>query len=230
MNDPFVAHQLMSVGTGHQHCKDVVSSSRFLLTSGRDDPGIRFLGDISLTGGHENRDMRRKLERVLGDQLPASYDLKLSKKLSSRHTGTQTIQTTPIFDSLSVLHKSPAQWQVSLFGNYDPQVVGVWWEKMRTTSWVESNVFRDEELWQQRHNILPIFWHSDGGAVYNGKSYHIVHWSTPFTYDIDPYDAKMYVMMCEEDSMVPELTDEEILIYKVHWVLSGVHLDLLTVG
>ena len=182
MDDTFVAQQLISVGTGHQHCKDVVRSSRALLVSGRDDPGIRFWGDIPLNIGNENRDFRRKLERGLGDQLPAGYVLKLTKELSDFHTATHTIETTPIFDSLSLLHTCPAQWQVSLFGNYDPQVVGVWWEKMRSTSWVESNVFRDEELWQQRHNILPIFWHSDGGAVYNGKSYNIVHWSTPFTY------------------------------------------------
>ena len=44
----------------------------------------------------------------------------------------------------------------------------------------------------------------------------LLQFSTPFTYDIDPRDARMFVLSLEEDVITPE-TEREITLYFV-WV------------
>ena len=40
--------------------------------------------------------------------------------------------------------------------------------------------------------------------------FSVYHWSTPFTYDIDYRDSKLYMFMIDEHSMVPGGTEDEI--------------------
>ena len=120
------------------------------------------------------------------------------------------------FDTLNVLSRHAQQWQAALLGNYDTSVLAPYWEHMRSTSWGRdgvSNMFKSAKLWDRRSKVFPTFWHSDGGEVYaGGKIWSIYHASTPFSYDKDPKDAKLYILMVEE-ALFCEETEEELTVY-----------------
>lgn len=86
---------------------------------------------------------------------------------------------------------------------------------LRGTSWGQSNhnMFNDGELWNVRDKVFPTFWHSDGGEVFaNGKTYTIHHCSSPFAHDMDPKDARLYVIMVESSAKAVE-TDREVALF-----------------
>ncbi len=73
----------------------------------------------------------------------------------------------------------------------------------------------DMDLWSIRDRIYPVLWHSDGGECYNGQSYSVYHWSTPFTYNSNPYDCKLYQLMLPEDAIIDGVADVEIAEFQV---------------
>jgi hypothetical protein len=63
-----------------------------------------------------------------------------------------------------------------------------------------------------RSHTVPLFYHSDGGEVFNGGKYEIFHCCSAFSRDVDPRDAKFYQAMLEQYQLVQE-TDEDYARY-----------------
>ena len=213
----------MTIGNGDEHIRHVAAMSNALKKSGRDDTGISILGDLNLA--HAERDFHIKMRRLLGDKLPDTYPLELTVKDGFGGTTKKTYHVLQPYETFSLLHKQPAQFLLAMLGGYDLEVVGKYWEAMSRSSWQSSPMLANPNLWQKRHKVFPTFWHSDGGEIYLNKTYSIYHFSTPFTYDVDPRDAKLYVLAIEESIMVHE-TEIEIasfIAYNDEVLRNGVH-------
>ena len=195
----------MAVASGKTALSQVNENANCLQRSGRMDWGLQFLQN--LTGTPKN--FHRQIERMFKGDLPPKYPLKLTVKGGA----TMTVYATCAFDVLRCLHKHPQQFQASLLGNYDKCVIAQYWEHMRGTSWQQCNVLRDD-LWERRAFLFPTVWHSDAGNVYNDIDYLVYHWSTPFTYDMDPKDARLYCFSIEDDLVTPK-TEAEITTFIV---------------
>jgi len=210
----YVAGELYKVASGSSHVKDIVRTAQNLKSSGRCDSGISVLSNLNMSSGE--RDMHRKLKHILGDELPEPYPLELTVQVGRRKQ-TMCFHAINPFDTLNVLSRHVEQWQSALLGNYHTSVLApYYWEHMRSTSWARdgvSNMFKSAELWNRRSKVFPTLWHSDDGEVYaGGKVWSIYHVSTPFTYDQDAKDAKLYVLMVEEAFFCEE-TEKELTEY-----------------
>ena len=202
----------MAIGAGDLHVKSAALMSHSLKASGRSDSGIGVMGNLHLS--HTERDFHRKMRRMLGERLLGPYPLELTVK--DGHTG----KTKKIFDVMApyeVLHMLsgyPEQFRLAFFGNYDLGTLEAYWDIVRL-GWESCPVFTDPALWQMRDKIFPVFWHSDGGNIYSNQSYTTYHWSTPFTHDVDPRDAKLYMLTIDEAILLPE-TEMEIAEF-INW-------------
>jgi hypothetical protein len=186
----------MAVGKGKQHVKDVSSLSTALVQSGRADPGTHFLA-LNPHGWNCERDFHRKMNRVLRSSFE-TYPLELTVRGPGASHAKLTIGVLPAYEVFALVCRSPELMQKALLGNYDKSCLVQYWDIMRQSSWNTSNVFQNPVLWAERHQIFPVFWHSDGGEMFKGTSYNVAHWSTPFGHDCDPYDVKMFQLMIED--------------------------------
>ena len=121
-----------------------------------------------------------------------------------------TLQPYEIF---AVLWKHPEQWQRVFLGNYSADALAPYWETTSSSSWRSCPIKTDPDLWRDRGKVVPFFTHSDGGEVYRNHVHEVYSWSSPFSHDIDPKDAKLYIMMLEEGLQMPCVTENQITVY-----------------
>jgi len=79
-----------------------------------------------------------------------------------------------------------------------------------------TTVNTEPQFRSRRQRIVPLLWHSDGGEVFNGRSYVIYHLTSAFSHAVNPMDSKFYLGMLEELKscpMVGSKQNETDLIY-----------------
>ena len=142
--------------------------------------------------------------------------------------GRIMFSTLQPYEVFSMLWGHAEQFQKALLGDYDASAVQVYWETMARSSWTTSDVLSDAELWENRAKVMPFFIHSDGGEIYKNGSYTIYQWCTPFAFNINPKDSRLYILMIDE-AIRTEKTETEVasyLSYQNEVLKSGVHPSL----
>jgi len=157
--------------------------------------------------------------------MPENYPLELTVKVGGKRVKKWYDALAP-YEVFSKLFNHPDYFKQCLLGNYCPEILSDWWRHMETTSWARDSscpVFAN--MLEAARCTFPTVWHSDGGEIYNEQVYSVYHWSTPFTYDCDPKDAKLYCIMLEEAMMTPEAEAEitEFIGYNDKIMTEGVH-------
>ena len=162
------------------------------------------------------RDFHGSLAKALGDSSVPVYPLVVTVGAPGGTTSLQ-VEAINAFDTLHVAYKHPDYFQKIVFGHYSSSVLTQYWEHMKETSWGEhGDVFLDAQLWSKRSMMVPTVWHSDAGELFNDAGWIAYNLCTPFTYDIDPRDSRLFALALEEKLVIPE-TERDVTIY-IKWV------------
>ena len=107
------------------------------------------------------------------------------------------------YEVFAELYKVRDRFFEVMLGSSPHGIVRRYWDIMATTGWSHP-VIQEPALWAQRDKIFPIYIHSDGGEFFENSSYRVYHWTSAFSHDLNPRDAKLFTMTIDEDSYVKD--------------------------